>query len=149
MAVLSIRCATHSPCACWSAASLSKRLGICLATTPCKVPAPTFACILRRCARSHYHFHQILIAEAEMKNSDLPLNFAIARYLTIRRTLGRQYVNEERVLTSLSQFLRERDLEDLEHTGFDTWCRSLTRLHANTRRGRLGIVRNFCLYRRR
>jgi integrase/recombinase XerD len=84
-----------------------------------------------------------------MKNSDLPLKFAIARYLTIRRTLGRQYINEERVLTSLSQFLRERDLEDLEQTGFDTWCRSLARLHANTRRGHLGIVRNFCLYRRR
>ena len=84
-----------------------------------------------------------------MKQSDSPLDSAIARYLTIQRALGRQYVNEERVLTALCQFLHERGIEDLEQTGFETWCKSFAQLHANTRRGRHGIVRNFCLYRRR
>lgn len=84
-----------------------------------------------------------------MKHSDCPLDSTMARYLTIRRALGRRYVNEEKVLTSLSQFLHERQHEDLEQTGFDTWCQSFAELNANTRRGRLGIVRNFCLYRRR
>jgi integrase/recombinase XerD len=84
-----------------------------------------------------------------MKHSKFPIDSAIARYLTIQRALGRRYVNEERVLTSLSQFLREQRLEDLEQTGFDAWSQSFAKIHANTRRGRLGIVRNFCLYRHR
>jgi integrase/recombinase XerD len=84
-----------------------------------------------------------------MKHSDFPLDCAIARYLTIQRALGRRYVNEERVLTSLARFLHEQRLEDLEQTGFDTWCQSFAELNANTRRGRHGMVRNFCRYRRR
>src|SRR5213592_4572081 len=107
MAVLFTRCATHSPCACWSEVSPSKRLAICSAITPCRVLAPTFACRLRRCVRSHYRFQQVLIAEVAMKPSDFPLDSAIARYLTIQRALGRRYVNEETVLTFLGQFLHE------------------------------------------
>jgi integrase len=84
-----------------------------------------------------------------MKPSDLPLDSAIARYLTIQRALGREYVREERVLTSLCQFLHEQGFADLEQPGFETWCQSFAHLHANTRRGHMGIVRNFCLYRRR
>jgi integrase/recombinase XerD len=84
-----------------------------------------------------------------MRPSDFPLDSAIARYLTIQRALGRRYVTEERVFTSLCQFLHEQGFGDLEQTGFETWCHSFASLHANTRRGRHAMVRNFCLYRRR
>jgi integrase/recombinase XerD len=87
--------------------------------------------------------------EDVMKHSEFPFDSAIARYLTIQRALGRAFVNEERVLNSLSRFLREQRLDDLEQTGIDAWCQSFPEVHTNTRRGRLGIVRNFCLYRRR
>jgi integrase/recombinase XerD len=84
-----------------------------------------------------------------MKISDSSLDTAVARYLTVRRALGREYSNEARVLTSLSKFVREQNLDDLHQTAFDAWCESFANLNANTRRGRHGIVRNFCLYRRR
>jgi hypothetical protein len=75
-----------------------------------------------------------------MKISDSSLDTAVARYLTVRRALGREYSNEARVLTSLSKFVREQNFDDLHQTAFDAWCESFANLNANTRRGRHGIV---------
>jgi len=66
-----------------------------------------------------------------MKISDSSLDAAIARYLTVRRALGREYSNEARVLTSLSKFVRERYLDDLLQTDFDAWCDSFANLNAS------------------
>ena len=77
------------------------------------------------------------------------LDSLIDQYLQRQRALGRAYQGEEWILRSLSQFLRDRRIEDLDQAGFDAWCQSFVHLTANVRRNRQRIVRNFCLYRRR
>jgi hypothetical protein len=65
-----------------------------------------------------------------MKISDSSLDTVVARYLTVRRALGREYSNEARVLSSLSRFVREQNLDDLQQGGFDAWCESFASLNA-------------------
>ena len=77
------------------------------------------------------------------------LDSIIDRYLQRQRALGRAYIGEEWMLTSVSRFLSDRDIEDLDQTAFDAWCQSFSGLTANVRRNRQRVVRNFCLYRRR
>jgi integrase/recombinase XerD len=75
----------------------------------------------------------------------------IQRYLTLNRTLGRLYTNEERVLCSLDQFLADpgNGYQDLSPESFLQWCQTQERLTATVRRSQIRIVRNLCLYRRR
>lgn len=75
----------------------------------------------------------------------------IQRYLTLNRTLGRLYNNEERVLLSLDQFLADPSnrYQDLSSESFLEWCRREERLSAGVRRSHMRIVRNLCIYRRR
>lgn len=74
---------------------------------------------------------------------------SIDRYLALKRSLGREYVYEESVLTSLSVFLAGRGIRDLDLESFDAWCRMHDHATANVRRNRQRIVRNACLYRQR
>jgi integrase/recombinase XerD len=74
---------------------------------------------------------------------------AITAYLAHQRALGRAYANEERVLTSLREFLAQTQALDLDRPRFEGWCDTHRGLTANVRRLRQRIVRNFCLYRRR
>jgi len=77
------------------------------------------------------------------------LDSLIDQYLQRQRALGRGYQGEEWMLRSLSHFLQDRRIEDLDQAGFDGWCQSFVHLTANVRRSRQRVVRNFCLYRRR
>ena len=76
------------------------------------------------------------------------LSASIRSYLTLKRALGRQYAAEEWVLGHLDRFLAARGV-DLTAETFAAWCLTLEHLASVTRRGRMRVVRNLCLYRRR
>ena len=76
------------------------------------------------------------------------LSTSIRSYLTLKRALGRQYAAEEWVLGHLDRFLAARGV-DLTAETFAAWCLTLEHLASVTRRGRMRVVRNLCLYRRR
>ena len=76
------------------------------------------------------------------------LSATIRSYLTLKRALGRQYSNEERVLAHLDRFLTARSV-DLNAEAFAAWCLTLQHLASGTRRARMRIARNLCLYRGR
>ena len=73
---------------------------------------------------------------------------SIRSYLTLKRALGRRYAAEEWVLGHLDRFLAARGV-DLVAEAFADWCLTLQHLASVTRRARMRIVRNLCLYRRR
>jgi hypothetical protein len=72
----------------------------------------------------------------------------IERYLTLKRALGREYDGVRRVLAHVDLFVSTRG-GDLTSDTFAGWCLTLQHLASGTRRGRMRVVRNFCLYRRR
>ena len=76
------------------------------------------------------------------------LSASIRSYLTLKRALGRQYAAEEWVLGHLDRFLAVRGVDLVAET-FASWCLTLQHLASGTRRARMRIVRNLCLYRRR
>ena len=76
------------------------------------------------------------------------LSASIRSYLTLKRALGRQYAAEEWVLGHLDRFLATRGV-DLTAETFAAWCLTLEHLASVTRRGRMRVVRNLCLHRRR
>lgn len=74
----------------------------------------------------------------------------ITSYLLLKRSLGRRYNHEERVLRHLDRFLAAGGPEqDLTSEIFAGWCTSLGHLASGVRRARMFNVRNLCLYRRR
>ena len=76
------------------------------------------------------------------------LSATIRSYLTLKRALGRQYSNEEHVLAHLDRFLAARRVDLVAET-FAAWCLTQHHLVSGVRRGRMRVVRNLCLYRRR
>lgn len=72
----------------------------------------------------------------------------IVRYLTVKQALGREYDGVRRVLAHVDHFVTTRG-GDLTPAAFAGWCLTLQHLASGTRRRRMQIVRNFCLYRRR
>ena len=76
------------------------------------------------------------------------LSASIRSYLTLKRALGRQYTAEEWVLSHLDRFLADRRVDLVAET-FVAWCLTLQHLASGTRRARMRVVRNLCLYRRR
>jgi len=76
------------------------------------------------------------------------LGAVIADYLALKQALGRRFANEGRTLAGLDRFLATQRL-DLTPEAFAAWCLTLTHLRPTTRRSRMRIVRNFCLYMRR
>lgn len=73
----------------------------------------------------------------------------IARYVALKRALGRGFDTPCYLLGQLDRFLCARRLRDLTPTTFAAWCSSLEHLAASGRRQRLRVVYHFCLYRRR
>lgn len=73
----------------------------------------------------------------------------LQRFLALKRALGRRYDGERRTLEGLNRFLLETRRADLDSKTFAAWCKTLQHLHPNTRRARMRMVRNLCLYRRR
>lgn len=80
-----------------------------------------------------------------------PIGPTIADYLTLKRSLGRKFGIEGSVLAHLDRFLAAQDPPHMSLTpkAFVSWCLTLAHLSPTTRRNRLRIVHNFCLYRRR
>jgi integrase/recombinase XerD len=72
----------------------------------------------------------------------------IERYLALKQALGREYDGVRRVLAHLDQFVTTHG-GDLTAEIFAGWCLTLQHLASGTRRSRMRVVRNFCLYRRR
>lgn len=72
----------------------------------------------------------------------------IKRYLALKQALGREYDGVRRVLAHLDEFVTTHGC-DLTAETFAGWCLTLQHLASGTRRSRMRVVRNFCLYRRR
>ncbi len=82
-------------------------------------------------------------------NKTINLSPTIRNYLTLKRALGREYAHEEWVLESLNTFLQACKAEELTNAWFECWCQGFSQLTPTVRRGRMRVVRNFCLYRSR
>jgi integrase/recombinase XerD len=78
-----------------------------------------------------------------------PLAPLMARYVAIKRALGRRGTDLEYNLRYLDRFLALRAADDLTRDTFAAWNESMGSLAPNTRRQRLRIVYHFCLFRRR
>jgi len=76
------------------------------------------------------------------------LSSTLHRYLDLKRALGRRYKTERAVFEQLDRFLLACGA-DLTAETFTRWCRTQHHLNPTTRRKRMQIVRNLCLYRRR
>ncbi|MCI0627191.1 MAG: tyrosine-type recombinase/integrase [Acidobacteria bacterium] len=74
-----------------------------------------------------------------------------ARYVALKRTLGRSFDNPTRTLQLLDQFLKQRATAypDLNATAFQAWCQTHENVASGVRRFRMTEVYKFCLYRRR
>lgn len=78
-----------------------------------------------------------------------PIGPLIARYLAVKRALGRRAVALTYIFRYLDSFLVSYGAADLTGEAFNAWGESMAALHPNTRRGRLRAVYHFCLYRQR
>jgi integrase/recombinase XerD len=74
-----------------------------------------------------------------------------ARYVDLKRALGRGFDAPSRTLQSLDRFLHEQSAiyRDLDPTAFHAWCHTHEHVASGVRRVRMLEVRAFCLYRRR
>ena len=77
------------------------------------------------------------------------LSSLIRQYVKLKQALGRDFGREGRVLAHVDQFLSKDGASDFTQTEFEGWCRTQLHLSSGVRRGRMQVVRNFCLYRRR
>ena len=76
---------------------------------------------------------------------------AFARYVDLKRSLGRGFDAPCSTLQSLDQFLRKQSAiyPDLNAAAFQAWCQTHEHVTSGVRRVRMLEVRSFCLYRRR
>jgi integrase/recombinase XerD len=73
----------------------------------------------------------------------------IARFVSLKQALGRQYDTQRQLLVRLDRFLAARPISDLTVESYSAWCSSISHLMPSGRRMRMQLVRQFCLYRRR
>ena len=80
-----------------------------------------------------------------------PLAPAFARYVDLKRALGRRFDLPARTLQSLDRFLCDQSAKysDLNASAFQAWCHTHEHVTSGVRRVRMLEVRSFCLYRRR
>jgi integrase len=78
-----------------------------------------------------------------------PLGPTIARYVALKRALGRRGDGAEIILGYLDRFLVSCQAEDLTRETFTAWAHSMEQVGPTTRHGRLRVVYQFCLFRRR
>jgi len=78
-----------------------------------------------------------------------PMGPLIARYLALKRALGRRAVDTAYIFRYLDRFLISCHATDLSREAFTAWAESMACLQASTRRARLRAVYHFCLFRRR
>lgn len=74
-----------------------------------------------------------------------------ARYVDLKRALGRRFDVPARTLQCLDRFLCDQDMKypDLDAGAFQAWCHTYEHIASGVRRIRMLEVRAFCLYRRR
>jgi hypothetical protein len=74
-----------------------------------------------------------------------------ARYVDLKRALGRRFDVPARTLQDMDRFLHDRSANypDLNAAAFQAWCRTHEHVASGVRRVRMLEVRAFCLYRRR
>ncbi len=74
-----------------------------------------------------------------------------ARYVDLKRALGRHFDIPARTLQSLDRFLCDQSAEypDLNAPAFHAWCHTYEHVASGVRRARMLEVASFCLYRRR
>lgn len=74
-----------------------------------------------------------------------------ARYVELKRALGRRFDSSARTLQNLDRFLYDHkaDYPHLNAAAFQAWCRIHEHVASGVRRIRMLEVRAFCLYRRR
>jgi integrase len=74
----------------------------------------------------------------------------IDRFVTLKRSLGLNYVEQANILLALDRFLTDScSSHDLTAEAFRDWCQSFTRLSDTVRRMWMQTVRDLCLYRHR
>ena len=76
---------------------------------------------------------------------------AFARYVNLKRALGRRFDDVTRTLQSLDRFLHNQAARysDLNATAFQAWCQTQGNVASGVRRVRMQHIYNFCFYRRR
>src|SRR5450755_3499279 len=76
---------------------------------------------------------------------------AFARYVDLKRALGRRFDLPARTLQSLDRFLCDQSAKysDLNAAAFQAWCHTHEHVTSGVRRVHMLEVRSFCLYRRR
>jgi len=74
-----------------------------------------------------------------------------ARYVDLKRALGRRFDAPARTLQCLDRFLCDQKSKypDLDAAAFQAWCRTHEHVTSGVRRVRMLEVCAFCLYRRR
>jgi integrase/recombinase XerD len=74
-----------------------------------------------------------------------------ARYVDLKRALGRRFDTPARTLQSLDRFLCDQSAKypDLNAAAFQAWCHTHEHVASGVRRVRMLEVNSFCLYRRR
>ena len=75
----------------------------------------------------------------------------LARYVNLKRSLGRRFATATRTLQSLDRFLHNAShtYSDLTAEAFRAWCLTQEAVTSGVRRVRMLEVCNFCLYRQR
>jgi len=76
---------------------------------------------------------------------------AFARYVDLKRALGRRFDLPARPLPSLDRFFCHQSAKysDLNAAAFQAWCHTHEHVTSGVRRVRMLEVRSFCLYRHR
>lgn len=70
-------------------------------------------------------------------------------YVALHQALGKGFDGEQRILSELNRWVAQTGAADLTAETFTAWCKTTQHLASGVRRRHMGIVRNFCLYRRR
>ena len=79
-----------------------------------------------------------------------PLAAAFARYVDLKRALGRRFDIPSRTLYSLDRFLDQgAKYRELNAAAFQAWCHTHEHVTSGVRRVRMLEVHAFCLYRQR
>lgn len=73
----------------------------------------------------------------------------IARYVALKRALGRRFDTQQHLLTQLDRFLASSHASDLTAESFAAWCSSIQHVTAGARRERMRVVYRLCLFRQR
>jgi len=73
----------------------------------------------------------------------------LARYVNLKRALGRRFDLAARTLQSLDRLLQSGKYSDLDAGAFQAWCRTHEHVASGVRRVRMLEIRKFCLYRQR